>query len=223
MIFDKQSFLAGLHTGLRLGRDPIGRRPPPPQKRYIIQEDGMKILFTEVKSSAGATIYGMSEEYNAIYYSTYTTEGEIVDTGVMHWYRSVYRDGKFEEAESTARAILVYSKQFGSYYWVLFSDNRKDFVPIPDLPADQVTYVLSMTLDGDGRKVGGSVAGVGCDTTPDGYYYSLSFVDWQTVGRVRPEGDAPLILDSGVNIRQAIEDFVDSYFDESEPMITEEY
>lgn len=223
MIFDKQSFLAGLHTGLRLGRDPIGRRPPPPQRRYIIREDGKKILFTEVKSSAGATIYGMKDEYNAIYYSA---EGEIVDTGVMRWYRSVYKDGKYEEAESKVRAILVFwSGASGAteYYWVLFSDNRKDFQSIPDLiPPDHVTYVLSMILDGEGRTVGGSVTGVSYNTTPDGYYYSLSFVD-TNVGRVRPEGVDPLILDSGVSLRQAVEDFVDSYFDESEPMITEDY
>lgn len=223
MRYDKQSFLAGLHTGLRLGRDPIGRNPPPPQKRYIIQEDGLKILFTEVKSSAGATIYGINEEYNAIYYSTYTTEGEIVDTGVMHWRRIVYRDGNFEEVESTAKAILVYAERFG-YYWVLFSDNREDVQPIPDvLPADQVYYDLRMILNGDGRIVGGGLNGVSFYTTPDGYYYTLNFVDIQAVGRVRPEGDAPLILDSGMSLRQAVEDFVDSYFGESEPMITEEY
>jgi len=37
--FDIESFFAGLQAGLRLGRAPQGRIPPPPSNSYIITED----------------------------------------------------------------------------------------------------------------------------------------------------------------------------------------
>ena len=63
MTFDKQSFLAGLHTGLRLGRDPIGRRPPPPSGRYIWTEEEKNILTEYEAPSGDMTIYDMEAEY----------------------------------------------------------------------------------------------------------------------------------------------------------------
>lgn len=70
MIFDKQSFLAGLHTGLRLGRDPIGRNPPPPHERYIWTETEKNII-TEYEAPKG----NMSIYNNGGHYPAYTTSG----------------------------------------------------------------------------------------------------------------------------------------------------
>lgn len=65
MIFDKQSFLAGLHTGLRLGRDPIGRNPPPPHERYIWTETEKNII-TEYEAPKGnMSIYDNGGSYPA--------------------------------------------------------------------------------------------------------------------------------------------------------------
>ena len=89
MTFDKQSFLAGLHTGLRLGRDPIGRRPPPPSGLYILTEYGRPIIteYSQPQVESDATIYRLGADYR--WHDTFMgiefSNGYLDGGGYFYW------------------------------------------------------------------------------------------------------------------------------------------
>jgi hypothetical protein len=168
MIFDKQSFLAGLHTGLRLGRDPIGRNPPPPHGRYIWTET-KKIIITETDVIPDIFIY----EGNVVYPAF-----SVLDHDVQYgWETSITRVDTNGQEIPTRFKYTWYSPDPSSGYgpatWELlaFSTDSSEL-------ADNAEYKFRYVgPEGQGRNLRAAISFVKSRSYPNveqhGGYYTL--------------------------------------------------
>lgn len=127
MRFDKQSFLAGLHTGLRLGRDPIGRNPPAPSGRYIWTEEGKKII-TEVEAIPTIFSFDVNVWYPA---AKWTRDDSRWNKEEGYQFRISRTDGaselKYTWYASTVPDEPPYENPVpSSWKWMFFSKDLSD-------------------------------------------------------------------------------------------------
>lgn len=152
MRYDKQSFLAGLHTGLRLGRDPIGRNPPAPHEKYILTEDGIPIIteYSEPQPYGDVSIYMfgvwywagsqyMSVIWDDDYFADayfYWDNGSFMEL-VVYSHSSLYRmtNGvwtRVQGGEAQRRSTTYYSSDGDKVKDIYFGSTPINSTYIPD-------------------------------------------------------------------------------------------
>lgn len=110
MIINVHSFIAGLHTGLRLGRDPIKHTPPVPHDQYILTEYGRPLIteYSQPQVESDATIYHFFGRYRC---------GDTFMSIQMNYGGSPYNPeggGYFFWQEGDTLGVVFYG--FGQFY-----------------------------------------------------------------------------------------------------------
>lgn len=90
MPFDRDSFLNGVITGMRLPRTPGGQRPNPPVPGgYILTESGIAVVMEGLEPPTDVSIYAFDRWYDATLYSDGYPFSPVRESGIEYEVQQV--------------------------------------------------------------------------------------------------------------------------------------